>query len=347
MRAARRRGAELLRPVERAGARGGGGDADRAEARVLDVGAVAGRVQPALHDRARGRVAVGDVLAPARGRRRVPAGQQAVADAARDRRRRVGVLHVPVARHVPRLPDRRVRERRRHRQLGQPERGAVLVHELDDLRREVLAERAPVGTRRAVADGGAGDGGCPGHAGRCGHATAATTATRASARLNCVFMFMFPLVDPVRAAGRVQKTGTVADHRAGGAIAGTGDAGQSTCRGRSRAEREQCRDELGGRVELVDVADRAGVACLLHPLRIGAREHQHAHPRPSLAHEPRRDDPVDARHVDVHQHDVRVLPAGELHCLLAVLRDPDHLELAAGRAAAPRSARRSVRRRRR
>ena len=44
----------------------------------------------------------------------------------------------------------------------------MLIDELDDLRREILAERAPVGTRRAVADGGAGDGGCSWDARRCG-----------------------------------------------------------------------------------------------------------------------------------------------------------------------------------
>ena len=56
-------------------------------------------------------------------------------------------------------------------------------------------------------------------------------------------------------------------------------------------------------------------------------EHEDAQPGPCLSHEPCRDDAVDVRHVDVHQHHVRVLPARELHGLLAVLRDPDHVEL--------------------
>ena len=136
--------AERVRPVELArGARRSAG-AHRDVARVLDVRAMAGRVEPAVDDGRRRRVARGDVLAPAACD---PAGGHPLAGAARDGRRGIVVGHVAVLRHVPRLPDRRGLERRPDGELPKPEAGAVRVDEVDRLRGEVSAQSSPSPSR--------------------------------------------------------------------------------------------------------------------------------------------------------------------------------------------------------
>src|SRR5207245_2507820 len=56
------------------------------------------------------------------------------------------------------------------------------------------------------------------------------------------------------------------------------------------------------------------------------RQDQHARFRAGLGEPARRLEPVDARHADVHQHDVRAVPERELDRLPALARLADHLD---------------------
>src|SRR5262249_27969802 len=75
-----------------------------------------------------------------------------------------------------------------------------------------------------------------------------------------------------------------------------------------------------------DEPDRAGLAGLVQSFGLLAGHHQHADAGPAAAKEPRGLDPADLGHADVHDHDVRLLPARELEGLLAVRRQSHHLE---------------------
>ena len=123
---------EVLHPVDLAVRGGGRTDADRAERRLLDVGLVTGRVEPGVHDVVGVGLAEGDVLAlrPACGVAAVGHARERIA---RDGRRRIVVVEVPVVRHVAGLPGGRVRERLVVLQAGEPERGPVLIDERDHL----------------------------------------------------------------------------------------------------------------------------------------------------------------------------------------------------------------------
>jgi hypothetical protein len=91
--------------------------------------------------------------------------------------------------------------------------------------------------------------------------------------------------------------------------------------------------ELLGRHVLEQEAARAGSQRLVDVLvEVERREHQHPHGRVAaeLGHPPRRLDPVELRHADVHQDDVRLELAGELHRLGAVGRLADHVEVVLG-----------------
>ena len=153
---------EVLHPVEPVGAADGDAHADRAERRILDVGAMAGRADPGRHHIGRRLLAGRDVLTehPASG---VAAIQHPGEGVARDGRSRIVVGEIRVVRHVARLPDSGVRERRIDRERSQAERRPVLVDERDDL----LGERR-VGSR-------------PGRPGRAG-GSGAERAGRAQGR---------------------------------------------------------------------------------------------------------------------------------------------------------------------
>ena len=98
----------------------------------------------------------------------------------------------------------------------------MLVHELHDLRREVMAERAPVGARRAVADGG-GDGGRAGDTAGADHRNGGDHGdeSKDAAELR-VRVHIPPRVEPVRAADRIQKIRHRSRPRAGMQCPGTG-----------------------------------------------------------------------------------------------------------------------------
>ena len=141
--------AEALRPVELTTGTRGDADSGGREIAVLDVRLVPGGAEPAVDDGLRRRVAVGDVLTPRVSRE--PAVLDPLVGGSRERRR-VIVAEVCVAGHVERLPLRRRRQRGGDRELRQPQRGAVLVDQRDDLSGEVGAARTPGGGRGAVRD---------------------------------------------------------------------------------------------------------------------------------------------------------------------------------------------------
>lgn len=120
---------------------------DRGPARVLDVRAMAGRAEPVIDDGLGARGPVRDVLAPAC---RIAAVGHALPGRAGHRRGRVAVRHVPVAGHVPRLPDGGGRQGRRHDELAQAQGGPVGVEERDRLRGKVVALGSPVRRGRAL-----------------------------------------------------------------------------------------------------------------------------------------------------------------------------------------------------
>ena len=133
-------GSERVSPVDAAGGARGCPGADCKPVRVLDVGAVAGRVQPAVEHRLGARVPGRDVLAPAA---RDTARLHPLGGRASNRRRGIAVGHVAVLGHVARFPDGRTVERTRDDERPQPERRAVGVDELDRLCGEVRLGRFP------------------------------------------------------------------------------------------------------------------------------------------------------------------------------------------------------------
>ena len=117
---------EVLRPVDPYGRPAATPTPDRAERGCLDVGAVAGRVEPGGHHVGRRLLAGGDVLAQRPRPRRSRSSAMRVNGIARDGRRGVVVREIAVRGHVPRLPDRGIRERRVDRagRRGPSTRGA-------------------------------------------------------------------------------------------------------------------------------------------------------------------------------------------------------------------------------
>ena len=128
-------------------------DADRGIARHLDVGAVAGAVQPVVHDRGCTGLAIGDVLAPTRCRHRVTTGLEPLTDGSSDRRSRIVVGEVGVARHMEALPLGRSSESRGRAESAEAHPGSVGVHELKHLGGERRIARAPGRRGRTVTDG--------------------------------------------------------------------------------------------------------------------------------------------------------------------------------------------------
>ena len=108
-----------------------------------------------------------------------------------------------------------------------------------------------------------------------------------------------------------------------------------TAPGRARVDRglpaahgPDPRDDVVGLGVLQQVPDGSGVECGHDPLRVRERG-QHQHVRTAVGDDlPGGGDPVDAGHLQVHEHDVGTGTTHDLDGLLTVRRRPDHGDVA-------------------